>query len=69
MPYGTRKASVSQHLAVMRRRGIIVGRRSGTSVYYRLASPKVLQACELMRQVLIDQMTTAARLLTESEAE
>jgi len=66
---GARKANVSQHLAVMRRRGIIVGRRSGTSVYYRLASPKVLQACELMRQVLIDQMTTAARLLTESEAE
>ena len=66
---GARKANVSQHLAVMRRRGIIVGRRSGTSVYYRLASPKVLQACELMRQVLIDQMATAARLLTESEAE
>src|SRR3970040_1002220 len=65
---GARKANVSQHLAVMRRRGIIVGRRSGTSVYYRLASPKVLQACDIMRQVLIDQMTTAGRLLNQAQA-
>ena len=66
---GARKANVSQHLSVMRRRGIIVGRRSGTSVYYRLASPKVIQACELMREVLVEQFRDGARLAQLAEVE
>ena len=60
---GARKANVSQHLAVMRQRGIIEGRRRGTSVYYHIANPKVVQACELMREVLLEQMAAAAKLL------
>ena len=63
---GARKANASQHLAVMRQTGIIEGRRSGTSVYYRLANPKVIQACELMRDVLVEQMAVAAKLLAEA---
>ena len=60
-----RKANVSQHLAVMRQRGIIEGRRSGTIVYYRLANRKVVQACQLMREVLVERMATTTRLLDE----
>ncbi len=54
---GARKANVSQHLAVMRQRGIVQARRQGLNVYYRLTSPKIIQACELMREVLLEQMT------------
>jgi len=63
---GARKANVSQHLAVMRQRGIIEGRRCGTNVYYRLANPKVIQACELMREVLVEQMEATTSLLAET---
>ena len=58
---GARKANVSQHLSVMRRRGIIVGRRSGTSVYYRLARPKVLQARLLQPDGIYEHVTNQAR--------
>lgn len=60
---GARKANVSQHLAVMRGRGIIEGRRCGTNVYYRLASPKVVQACELMRELLLEQLTSREKIV------
>jgi ArsR family transcriptional regulator len=50
------KANLSQHLAVMRNKGILKSRKEGLAVYYRIASPKVIQACDLMREVLFEQM-------------
>ena len=63
---GARKANVSQHLAVMRERGIVAARRSGTNVYYRLTNPKVVQAFQLMREVLVEQLGQKAALLAGS---
>jgi ArsR family transcriptional regulator, virulence genes transcriptional regulator len=60
---GVRKANVSQHLAVMRQRGIVQARKEGLNVYYRLTSPKVIQACELMREVLEEQTAERGELL------
>ncbi|MBI2913857.1 MAG: winged helix-turn-helix transcriptional regulator [Chloroflexi bacterium] len=60
---GARKANVSQHLAVMRQRGIVHARRQGLNVYYRLTSPKIIQACELMREVLLEQAASRGTLL------
>ena len=60
---GTRKANVSQHLAVMRQRGIVQARREGLNVYYRLTSAKIIQACELMREVLLEQVSSRREIL------
>ena len=59
---GVRKANVSQHLMVLRAKGIVVSRREGQTVYYRVVSPKVSQACDLMRQVLLERLAQAGRL-------
>ncbi len=59
---GIRKANVSQHLAVLRAKGIVLARRDGQTVFYRLTSPKVTQACDLMRQVLLEHLTRNAHL-------
>ena len=53
---GVRTALVSQHLGIMRDKGIVDARRDGTRVYYRLADPRVLAACRLMREVLLTRM-------------
>jgi ArsR family transcriptional regulator, virulence genes transcriptional regulator len=47
------KANVSQHLSIMRQKGLIISRREGTSIYYRLVSTKITDACSLMREVLL----------------
>ena len=60
---GARKANVSQHLAVMRQRGIVRARRQGLNVYYRLTSPKIIQACELMRDVLLEEVWAESALV------
>lgn len=48
--------NVSQHLAIMRDKGVVVSRRAGTKIYYHLANPKTLQACILIREAMIERM-------------
>ena len=60
---GVPKANVSQHLAVMRHRGILDSRRDGVNIYYRVANSKVIRACMLMREVLTEQMQEKSRLI------
>ena len=54
--------NVSQHLNVMRDAGLVVSRRDGTTVFYRLAYPQIIQACDIVRDVLSAQLTDAATL-------
>lgn len=49
---GVSQSNASQHLAVLRERQIVDTRRDGTSVFYRLHNPKMLQALDLMREFL-----------------
>ena len=51
---GIAKANLSQHLSIMRQKGILIARREGTAVYYRLASPRITAACTIMKEVLMD---------------
>jgi DNA-binding transcriptional ArsR family regulator len=59
---GISQANLSQHLAVMRQKGIVTTRREGLSVYYRLSNPKIIKACDLMRQVLLEHLEAGAAL-------
>ncbi len=56
-----RKANLSQHLAVLRARGVVVHRRKGANVLYAVSNPKIIRACDLMREVLTEQLHREAR--------
>jgi DNA-binding transcriptional ArsR family regulator len=53
---GVRQATVSQHLAVLRQRGVVSKTRDGINVYYEVANPKITKACDLMREVLFEHI-------------
>ncbi|HLF90534.1 MAG TPA: metalloregulator ArsR/SmtB family transcription factor [Anaerolineales bacterium] len=59
------QANLSQHLAIMRQGGIVMTRREGLNVFYRLSNPKIIQACDLMRQVLLEYLEAGAELARE----
>jgi DNA-binding transcriptional ArsR family regulator len=59
---GASQSNISQHLAIMRQRQIVKTRKDGTSIYYRVASPKISQACDMMREVLIEQLSQKQEL-------
>jgi DNA-binding transcriptional ArsR family regulator len=56
------QANVSQHLAILRKRGIVGTRREGTTVYYSLASCKIGEACDMVRSVLSEQLSSTNEL-------
>jgi ArsR family transcriptional regulator len=50
------QASVSRHLAILRHRGVVQARREGVSIFYSLTNPKIIEACDIVHEVLRDQM-------------
>ena len=50
------KANLSQHLAVMRHKRILETRREGTTIYYSIALPRIIEACSIMRDVLMESL-------------
>ncbi len=50
------QSNASQHLAVLRERGIVRSRRSGTTVFYSLTSDKVVRALDLLREFSSEQV-------------
>jgi DNA-binding transcriptional ArsR family regulator len=53
---GLSQSNTSQHLAVLRRVGVISPRRDGTTIYYELVIPKVAEACDLVHDVIAGQL-------------
>ena len=58
------QANVSQHLAVLRERGLVTARRDAQRVFYALTSMKIIEAIDLLREVMAEQM----RVLAEPQA-
>jgi DNA-binding transcriptional ArsR family regulator len=59
---GLSKANLSQHLAILRQKQIVISRRAGVNIYYRIANPKVTKACDLMREVLYEYLSKEEKL-------
>ncbi len=57
------KANLSQHLGMMRERRILASRKDGNVVYYRIANPRLLQAFDMLRELLFEQIRQDAELI------
>lgn len=53
---GAPQSNVSQHLAVLRDRGLVEATRAGTTVVYSLRHPKVLDAVDILRGVMAEEL-------------
>jgi ArsR family transcriptional regulator len=62
IPLGT----VSPHLLMMKRRRVLVSRRDGIQIFYRIANPKILSAFDLIQKILCEHMEKEARLVREA---
>src|SRR3989304_1034401 len=65
---GTSMPNLSQHLAILRQRGVVLTRREGATIHYRIANPKILRAFDIMREVLFEQIAQSRRLVQAAGA-
>ena len=50
------QSNTSQHLAVLRDRGLVEAERQGNNVVYSLRHPKVIGAIDVLRNVMSDEL-------------
>lgn len=51
------QAMVSRHLAILREKDVATARREGTNIHYSLTNPRICEACDLMHEILLQQIT------------
>ncbi len=48
---GTTQSNISQHLAILRDKGVLSTRKDANRVYYRIGDPRTLKLVEMMRDL------------------
>ncbi len=64
---GVTVGNLSQHLTMMKQRQMLITRKEGNVVYYRLTNPKLLKAFDLIQEILIEQMERSGTLLKRAK--
>lgn len=54
--------TVSRHLKVLRERSLVTTERDGATVYYSLHDKRVVEALDLLREMLADELAQQAQL-------
>lgn len=52
------QANLSQHLQILREHGIVSFQKNGKQIFYKVTDPKIIIACDLLREVLMKQHTS-----------
>ena len=66
---GAPGSSISQQLAVLRGRGIVVPERAGTTIHYHVADPEIYALLDAARRIFYGHLSDSADLLRLVEAE
>jgi DNA-binding transcriptional ArsR family regulator len=64
---GMEQANVSQHLAVLRSKQLVVNRKVGNQVFYSVRDPIIIEVLALMRRYFQKHLKEALELLDEMD--
>ncbi|HVB63805.1 MAG TPA: metalloregulator ArsR/SmtB family transcription factor [Nitrolancea sp.] len=62
-------SSVSQQLAVLRSRQLVLGRKQGTSVYYRVVDDQIYELLDIARMMFDRQLLSLQAMAAEDDAQ
>ncbi len=57
------QANISQHLSIMKSKGIVASSREGKNIYYRLTNPKIITAFDIIREVLSEKLKENGKIV------
>lgn len=63
---GISQSAASRHLKVLRERGLIQSQRDGAQVIYSLADERFILALDLLREVMLEQLSQQADLIKKN---
>ena len=57
--------TVSRHVSILRNAGILTQLHGQGGLFYQIANPKILNVCDLMREVLTEQYAQQSQLIDQ----
>lgn len=66
---GVEPANLSQHLSVLRGRGLVLTRKKGNQVFYRLRDTMLVEVLESMRRHFVSHLEESLALLNTLESD
>ncbi len=59
---GLNQPNVSQHLAVLRAKKIVITRKDGNITYYAISNKKIFKAFDIVKDVILEQLTKSSEI-------
>jgi len=59
---GVNLANISQHLGTLRAKNIVKARKEGQMVFYSLVDKRLIEACNIIRAVLLEDLKKQGKL-------
>ena len=63
---GISQANLSQHLAILRAKGVVNTRREGNNIYYSVSNLKIIKAYDLISEVLQESLQTRQKTINDA---
>jgi len=63
---GISQANLSQHLAILRSKGVVNTRREGNNIYYSISNLKIIQAYDLISEVLEESFSRKHQMISDA---
>jgi ArsR family transcriptional regulator len=60
------QSNLSQHLSILRAKGIVQARREGTNIYYSISNKKIIKAYDLVSQVLMESLASQNKAIKDA---
>ncbi|MBS3145839.1 winged helix-turn-helix transcriptional regulator [Candidatus Woesearchaeota archaeon] len=57
------QANISQHLSIMKSKGIVTSNRKGKNIYYKLVNPKIIKAFDIIREILAERLKKDGKIV------
>jgi len=63
---GISQANLSQHLAMLRSKGVVLTRRERNNIYYSIADMRIIKAYDLLSEVLQDSLKKKHKTVSDA---
>ena len=60
---GYTQATISRHIGVLRNGGVVIAHRHAQEIIYQIANPKIVEICDLMREVLMAEASHSSKIM------
>ena len=61
----TSQSNISQHLAILKSKSLVVSVKEGSNTYYSISNPKILKAYDLISEIIKDKFKSDNKILNE----